>query len=111
MANDLTMLERVLDSFKDAVCVCDTDHVIRHMNVAARERFAGRPAAIGRSIFDCHNEQSCAQIIEILERLRAGAEEVRLGDGDGERSYMRAVRDEAGNVVGYYERYEPERGE
>jgi PAS domain-containing protein len=110
VTNDLTMLKRLLDNFKDAVCFCDTGHVIRYMNAAARERFAGRPAEVGRSIFDCHDDDSNAQIVEILGRLRAGETEVALRDDEVMRTYMRAVRDERGAVVGYYERYDPPRG-
>ena len=111
MTYDPAMLGRLLDSFKDAVCFCDTGHIIRYMNTAAHERFAGRPAEVGRSIFDCHNDASNAQIVEVLERFRDGETEVLLRDDEVQRIYMRAVRDEEGIVTGYYERYEPPRGQ
>jgi len=111
VTRDSLMLERLLESLRDAVCFCDTDHVIRYMNAAARERFAGRPAQVGRSIFDCHNDDSNAQIVEILERFRAGETEVLITDNEIQRIYMRVVRDETGAVAGYYERYEPPRGQ
>ena len=99
-------LAYLLDSLKDAFVFCDLDHVIRYMNRAAFARYAGRPAAVGRSIFDCHNEESNALIIEIVARLLAGEDEVFLSDRKGEGIFMRAVRDDAGALVGYYERYE-----
>lgn len=99
-------LDYMLDSLKDAFVFCDLDHVIRFMNRAAYVRYAGRPVAVGRSIFDCHNEHSNALIVEIVGRFDAGEDEVFLSDRKGERIFMRAVRDEAGSLVGYYERYE-----
>jgi DUF438 domain-containing protein len=107
---DARMLEHFLDSLKDAFCFCDTDHVIRYMNAAARERYAGRPAEVGRSIFDCHNETSNALIVEIVERFQAGLAEELIRDDEVTRIYMRAVRDVDGALLGYYERYEPPRG-
>ena len=99
-------LDYLLDSLKDAFVFCDLDHVIRYMNRAAFARYAGRPAAVGHSIFDCHNEESNAMIVEIVGRFIAGEDEVFLSDRKGERIFMRAVRDDAGSLVGYYERYE-----
>jgi len=99
-------LDYLLDSLKDAVVFCDLNHVIRYMNRAAHLRYAGRPAAVGRSIFDCHNDESNAMIATIVERFLAGEDEVFLSDRKGERVFMRAVRDEGGALIGYYERYE-----
>jgi PAS domain-containing protein len=99
-------LDYLLDSLKDAFVYCDTTHVIRYMNRAAYERFAGWPAAVGRSIFDCHNEDSNAQIVAVAERFASGEDEVLLRDGEDQRVYMRAVRDHDGVFLGYYERYE-----
>jgi DUF438 domain-containing protein len=110
MSDEMTIHEQLLDSLKDPVCFCGTDHVIRYMNAAARQRYAGRPAAIGRSIFDCHNDESNARIVEVLEHFRAGGTEVLLRDDATTRTYMRAVRDADGELVGYYERYDPPKG-
>jgi hypothetical protein len=45
-------------------------------------------------------------ILAIVKRFRSGEDEVFLTARRGERIFMRAVRDEAGALVGYYERYE-----
>ncbi|MFH1864627.1 MAG: hypothetical protein ABIK85_01965 [Candidatus Eisenbacteria bacterium] len=45
-------------------------------------------------------------MIEVLAALQAGEEERIILTGDEKRIYMRAVRDESGELVGYYERYE-----
>ena len=45
-------------------------------------------------------------MLEVLAALQAGEEERLILDDERKRIYMRAVRDEAGEVIGYYERYE-----
>ena len=99
----------LLDSLKDPFVFCDTSHVIRYMNRAAMERYAGKPAEVGRSIFDCHNEESNLQIAQVADGLALGQDEVLITDDERHRIYMRAVRDAEGTMLGYYERYEPPR--
>lgn len=107
MAETDVRLEHLLDSLKDPFVFCDTSHVIRYMNRAARERYAGRPAEVGRTIFDCHNEASNERIREICALLADGEDEVMIADDAKHRVYMRAVRDGDSALIGYYERYEP----
>jgi len=102
-------LDHLLDSLKDPFVFCDTSHVIRYMNRAAVERYAGKPAEIGRSIFDCHNDESNLQIAQVADTLALGEDEVLITDDERHRIYMRAVRDAEGTLLGYYERYEPPR--
>ncbi len=106
MSDDIH-LERLLEAFTEPIVYCGTDHVIRYMNGAARERYAGRPAAVGRSIFDCHNNASNATIRDVCGRLGRGEDEVLISTDDRKRAFMRAVRDAGGALLGYYERYEP----
>ena len=42
-----------------------------------------------------------------LAAMHEGLDERLIADNEKHRIYMRAVRDEDGNVLGYYERYEP----
>jgi PAS domain-containing protein len=100
-------LDRLMDSLKDPFVFCDASHVIRYMNRAALERYAGRPASVGRSIFECHNEESNERIREVCALLIDGEDEVLITDDDRHRVYMRAVRDGSREFAGYYERYEP----
>ena len=107
MADTEVRLDYLLDSLKDAFVFCDTGHVIRYMNSAARRRYEGRPAEVGRSIFDCHNEVSNEQIRAVCVRLFNGEDEILITDDEKHRIFMRAVRDGDGAFIGYYERYEP----
>lgn len=104
---DATLMAALLDSLRDPLLFADTDHVIRYMNKSAIEHYDEGESLIGRSVLDCHNEQSQETIIEVLEAMRAGEEERLITDNEEHRIYMRAVRDADGQLLGYYERYEP----
>lgn len=104
---DTTLMAAILDSLKDPLLFADTEHTIRYMNRAAIAHYSEGESLIGRSLLDCHNEQSQQQIIEILATMQAGEEERLITDNEEHRIYMRAVRGADGQVLGYYERYEP----
>jgi PAS domain-containing protein len=107
---DATFLAAILNSIKDPILVADTAHVTRYMNRAAIAYYEEGEALIGRSLLDCHNEQSQQTMIDILAAMQAGGlEEQLITDDEKHRIYMRAVRDAEGQVLGYYERYEPPR--
>jgi nitrogen-specific signal transduction histidine kinase len=103
---DATLPAQVLDSLTDPVLVADTEHTVVYMNSVAVDHYTGGEALMGTSLLDCHNEHSRKMMIEVLAALRAGEEERLISDDEKRRIYMRAVRDEAGELVGYYERYE-----
>ena len=108
-AADLELLEAFLDSLHDPFLFVDTDHVIRRMNRVAIAHYKEGESLIGRSIFDCHNERSCRVIREVFAAMQDGEEERPIADNRRHRIFMRAVRDRAGCLIGYYERYEPPR--
>jgi DUF438 domain-containing protein len=104
---DQEMMAAILDSFKDPVLFTDTDHIVRYMNKVAMSFYKEGKDLIGKSLFNCHNAESQREIIDILAAMRAGKVEERLiTDNEEKRVYMRAVRDQKGQVIGYYERYE-----
>ncbi len=107
MTIDATLMGAILDSLKDPLLFADTDHVTRYMNQAAVEYYDEGRELIGRSLLDCHNERSQQNMVEILAAMHAGEEERLITDNKKRRIYMRAVRDQDGRVLGYYERYEP----
>jgi len=104
---DATLMAAILDSLKDPVLFADTDHVTRYMNKAAIAYYDEGTSLIGRSLMDCHNEQSQEMMIEILAAMHEGEDERIITDDEKHRIFMRVVRDAEGRVLGYYERYEP----
>ena len=104
---DAALLEALLDAIKDPVLFADLGHTIRYMNKAAVAHYEEGVALLGRSLLDCHNADSQRQIHEVCAALQAGEEERLITDNEKHRIFMRAVRDPAGELIGYYERYEP----
>jgi len=105
---DLKLYSAALESLRDPFVLVDTNHVIRFVNEAGALNYAkwGGRDLIGKSLMDCHNEASRAQILEIVSAMVEGEEERLISSSDKRRIYMRAVRDEDGTLLGYYERYE-----
>jgi len=99
------MLSALLDSLIDPFIFVDLDHVVRYMNKAAKEEHKGS-ARIGQSLFDCHSDASKEKILACAHRLSAGENDILIADNADGRIFMRAVRDENGELLGYYERYE-----
>jgi len=99
------MYKEILNSLVEPIIFCDVEHVIVFMNAAALERHKDENL-LGSSIFDCHNENSNRIIKEIFSEMQNGLEEKKIVDNDERRVFMRAVRDDAGRLLGYYERFE-----
>ncbi|NLC70010.1 MAG: PAS domain-containing protein [Desulfuromonadaceae bacterium] len=109
MICDSQLFAAFMDSLKNPFLFVDNDHIIRYLNRAAKAHYSEGEKLIGRSILDCHNEDSRRQILEIFEKMKEGLEERLITDNERHRIYMRAVRDPLGRLLGYYERYEPPR--
>ena len=107
---DPRLLSLLLDSWNKPLVFVDADHVIRYMNRPARRTYAKWGDVIGKSIFHCHNDMSRQKIHESFAALKEGKKEVLITDSPKHRAYMRAVRDEEGTLIGYYERYDPPSG-
>jgi len=103
---DAALHARILESLVDPVIVGDTEHKVIYMNGAAASHYTGGRSLMGTSLLDCHNENSRKVMIEVLQSFREGEDERIILDSEEKRIYMRAVRDESGELVGYYERYE-----
>jgi DUF438 domain-containing protein len=100
----------ILDSFPYPVVFADCGHIIRYMNRAARYFYhqeRGYGELLGKSLLDCHNDQSREKINAALEKLKNHGNEVFIGVSvKNQRIYMNPVRDENGVLIGYFERFE-----
>lgn len=101
------ILAAILDAYVYEIVFVDRHHNVQYMNKAAKKRYEGR-VFIGRSLFNCHNESSRVKIEEFLKRADNGEDEMyELYNGKtGEREFFVPVRDEEGEVIGYFERHE-----
>ncbi len=104
------IMQYILDSIPYPIVFVDCAHVIRYINKYADYHYheeRGYPNLIGRSIFECHNEQSKEMILAGFEKIKKHSNEIFVGvTVKNHRIYMNPVRDEQGKLIGYFERYE-----
>lgn len=105
------MLSYILDAHPYPIVFVDCDHVIRYLNKRAEYHYyqeRGYRDLIGKSIFACHqNPKSEEMIKSVVEQLKNHGNEVFLKVSyKNERIYIVPVRDENGDLIGYFERFE-----
>ena len=104
------MFEAILDSIPYRIVFVDTDHIIRYLNKEARHHYydvRGYDELVEKSIFECHSEKSKEMLIAAVEKLRNHGNEIYLGVSVyNERKYINPVRNEKGELIGYFERFE-----
>ena len=110
---DLNEIYRsVLEADRAAVVVCDPEHTIIYMNPAAVERYQKRGGKdlLGKSLLNCHNEKSREMIGKVLDWFRKSRENnvvyTSYNQKENKDVYMIALRNEAGELIGYYEKHE-----
>lgn len=102
----------IVDEDKCAVVICDVNHKIIYMNPAACERYSKRGGAslVGKSLLDCHNSESNAIIHKTIEWFKASQSHNRIytyyNEKENKDVYMIALRNEQGDLIGYYEKHE-----
>lgn len=99
--------ESILNSIREPVLVADINHIVQYMNEAAINHYEDGKKLLGSNLLLCHNEDSQKMMIDILTKMQNGLDEELITDNEKYRIFMRAVRDENGRLVGYFERYEP----
>lgn len=101
----------IVDQDRASVVICNLEHKIIYMNPAAVDNYAKRGGAglIGKSIFECHNEQSKTKIEEVVDWFKTDeSHNIVYTFHNGKQNkdvYMVALRDE-GKLIGYYEKHE-----
>lgn len=102
----------LIDEDKCAVVICDINHKIIYMNPVACERYSkrGGAALVGKSLLDCHNSKSNEMIIKVIEWFKSSKSNNRIytyyNEKENKDVYMIALRDEQGELIGYYEKHE-----
>ena len=105
------IMRGILDSYPYPIVFVDSTYTIRFMNRYARYHYyeeRGYSDLIGRSIFDCHNEEASKERIRsAFERMNKDGKEVFLKvNSRNQRLYMQPVRDGTGRLIGFFERFE-----
>ena len=82
------------------------------MNPMAIQRYEkwGGQALVGKSLLDCHGAQSVERIKKVLVWFSESKENNRIytfyNEKENKDVYMVALRDDDGNLIGYYEKHE-----
>ena len=99
----------LIDQDTNPIVLCDTAHIIRYMNPAAIAYYApyGGEALVGKSVMGCHKPTSKEAIEKVVAWFAKDKENNRVHTMFAEKEnldvYMIALRDDAGNLIGYYE--------
>ena len=110
----------IIDEDRASVVICDKEHNIIYMNPAAVKNYEkrGGQSLVSKSIFDCHNGRSVAAIKEVVNAFEQNPDLNRVFTFHNEKQnkdvFMVALRDEGGELLGYYEKHEyrnPDRSE
>ena len=102
----------IVDEDRCAVVICDINHVIIYMNPAACEKYSKRGGAtlVGKSLLECHNSESNELINKTVEWFKSDKSHNRIytyyNEKENKDVYMIALRDEHGELIGYYEKHE-----
>lgn len=95
-----------------AVVICNLAHEIIYMNAAAIEHYSdeGGEKLIGLLIFDCHSHASAEKIDRVVRWFSESPENniihTMYSSTRDMDFYMVALRDEKGELIGYYEKHE-----
>lgn len=104
----------IIDGNDKQIVICNLNHEIIYMNPAAVKQYEkrGGAALIGRSLLDCHNPRSKELIIKNVQAMKEDKsvnkiyEFHKTRDGANDDVYCVAIRDENGELIGYYEQFE-----
>lgn len=102
------LFKSVLEQDRAPIVICDLEHTIVYMNPVAIERY--HKDLTGQNLKKCHNEKSSELIDKVVSWFRKSAENNIVYTYNNEKEnkdvYMVALRDENGELIGYYEKHE-----
>lgn len=105
-------LKSLVDMDRSAVVLCEIGHKIIYMNPAAVRRYAksGGNALLGKSLLDCHHAISREKIQKTVRWFQKDRNHNIMytfyNEKENKDVYMVALRDEDGELIGYYEKHE-----
>lgn len=108
----LDYFKSVIDHDQNAVVICDLSHKIIYMNPSAVKRYEhrGGAALLGRNLLSCHGARSINLIEKTILWFRESKENNMVYTNHNEKEnadlYMVALRNESGELIGYYEKHE-----
>lgn len=107
-----TFYKSVLEADEQQIVLCDLEHTIIYMNPAAIKRYSKRGGKnlIGKSLLDCHNEKSGILINNVISWFKESIDHNKIytfyNEKENKDVYMIALRNDNGELIGYYEKHE-----
>ena len=101
----------VLEADTSAIVICDLDHKIIYMNPVAVKRYEkwGGANLLGKSLLNCHNEESRKTINKVLDYFKTSIDHnivyTFYNEKENKDVYMVALRNDAGELSAYYEKH------
>ena len=103
-----SLLKSVIDQDPAPIVICDLDSTIVYMNPSSKKRY--HTDLTGKSLKACHNSDSNEKIEKVLSWFKSSKENnvvyTSRNDKENKDVYMVALRDDNGNLIGYYEKHE-----
>ncbi|MBQ8379101.1 MAG: fatty acid/phospholipid synthesis protein PlsX [Oscillospiraceae bacterium] len=105
-------LKSVIDTDSAPVVICDLEHIIVYMNPSAVSHYEkwGGDKLMGKSLLDCHNSVSVEKFNRVVDWFKMDKNNNRIftfhNKKENKDVYMIALRDEKGDLIGYYEKHE-----
>lgn len=105
-------LKSLAESDIAPIVICNTEHTIVYMNSTAISRYEkwGGESLVGKSIFCCHTDDSNKKIVNVVKWFAENPHNNRIytyhNPAENKDVYMIALRNEAGELIGYYEKHE-----
>lgn len=98
----------IIDADTAPIVICDLEHTIVYMNPASIERY--HIDLTGKGIKSCHNDDSNQKIEKIVAWFKEDKNNnivyTSRNDKENKDVYMVALRDNSGELIGYYEKHE-----
>ena len=102
------LFKSILDQDKAPIVVCDMQSTVVYMNPSAIARY--KRDLTGRNLKSCHPASANEKIERVLEWFKNSCDNNIVytfrNDDENKDVYMVALRDNDGNLIGYYEKHE-----
>lgn len=102
------LFKSILEQDTAPIVVCDLDDIIVYMNPSAIERY--HKDLTGSNLKNCHNAKSNDMIEKVLAWFKESKGNNIIytyhNDKENKDVYMVALRDDNGELIGYYEKHE-----
>ena len=107
MIDQAAFFKSVLEQDPAPVVLCDLTHTVVYMNPAAVARY--KVDLTGRSITACHPPKANEKIDRVVAWFKKSKENNSVytfrNNEEDKDVYMIALRDDAGTLIGYYEKH------